>query len=79
MPQQKQITGPMYKCPHCGWRFGRLKDGLVPVHFLAPELRSDCPGSRQTARNALTDNRPLWKDEGVPQKAAEVAKGVDDG
>lgn len=62
-------------CPHCGWQYDpdeqrkRLaKDqpspcDLVPTHDFPEFCRSVCPGSKQHPRNALTDRRPLWKDE----------------
>lgn len=51
-----------YKCPHCGWEYP-AKGDLVPTHDYPKPCRSVCPGSGQAPRNALTDNRPLWKDE----------------
>ena len=51
------------KCPHCGREYSlRACNPNIPTHDWPPPCRAVCPGSGQIPRNALTDNRPLWKD-----------------
>ena len=50
----------MYMCPCCGRRFCDTALALIPPHNWKGK---QCPGSYQNPRNALTDKRPLWKDE----------------
>lgn len=67
MPQKTE-----YKCPHCGWMYDpadpELQNqspvvALVPEHNYPPTESAVCPGSNQIPRNALSDRRPLWKDD----------------
>ncbi len=53
-----------YKCPHCGKLYQMAEcTPLIPTHDYPPLCRSVCPGSGQHPRNAMSDRRPLWKDE----------------
>ena len=64
-----QKRSPM-KCPHCGKVYKNLRTPLIPEHtsdnlYVQPSIGVwiICPGSGQYPRNALSDKRPLWKDE----------------
>ncbi len=73
-----------YKCPHCGREYSRQAcRPFVPVHNVdwrhpaTGEIRrSQCPGSKQNPRNALSDRRPLWKDD--PDLVAENKAFLDE-
>lgn len=55
------------KCPHCGHGFTYDQVGFAsPIPGCIPshgDERWACPGTGQAPRNALSDRRPLWKDE----------------
>jgi len=53
------------KCPHCGKLFTsrQCKSGLTPYHDYPVPCRAVCPGSKHRPRNAMSDRRPLWKDD----------------
>ncbi len=68
-------------CPECGILFGRLRNGLVPVHHTRIGASTKrCEGSGQAPRNPLSDGRPLWNGKRNPHfvmetDAANAGKG----
>lgn len=54
-----------YMCPHCGREYSprACRGQLIPNHTWG-KMRAICPGSMQTPRNAQTDRRPLWSEQG---------------
>jgi endogenous inhibitor of DNA gyrase (YacG/DUF329 family) len=55
------IKKPTATCPHCGEKFTKLKDGVIPTHDFPRPCRQVCRGSgEQPKQHADT---PLWKDD----------------
>ncbi len=56
-------------CPHCAALCGVGNDSLTPYHNYPLPTRQVCPGSKQNARCAESDARPLWNGEPNPHFA----------
>lgn len=65
------VTDLTGMCPHCG-TIVKLEQTLTAYHDWPLFTRQVCPGSRQNARCAESDARPLWNGKPNPHLRGET-------
>jgi ribosomal protein L37AE/L43A len=67
-----RTDAPNAECPHCGERFTKLKEGMIPTHDFPKPCRMVCRGSGKPPRRK---DAPLYKDDPTQEERDCYAQG----